>query len=407
MTRAAALMTSMFGIVLACGQSSSPPMTLTGDDAGVDGSPFDASQPVDAADSGCGESLTPCGAACVDLRGDGTNCGACGHACTSPKTACAAGQCACPIAECGGACVDTAVDAANCGACGVQCGGACASGRCLVTLSSGDSEPMAIAVDSSYVYWGVEGGPIMRVPVTGGPSEVLAPGGGTRPSVLVVNATDVYWLHSMYPGIQRVPVAGGATVDVTSSNDMPGGLAIDATYIYWSNLGAFRKMPLAGGDVHDFPLTAHWPSAFAVDSSRIYFGSYVGNGYGLYAIPVGGGPPFTKYVDGQNASHIALSPSRIYWANADGDICSIHKSGGPILVHAAKQFQPTDVKVDATSVYWSTVDGMIAKAPLDGSTVTVLKPKTPLSSPFAIAVDETSLYWTEYALGTVMKLTPK
>ena len=413
MTRTAALMTSILGIVAACGQSGGPPATtVTGDDAatdaGADSASFDASLPSDAADSGCTGTLTPCSAVCVDLLGDGTNCGACGHACASPKTACAAGQCTCPIAECGGGCIDTAVDTANCGACGVQCGGVCASGRCLVTLSSGDYSPMAIAVDGSYVYWGIYGGPIKRVPVTGGTSEVLATGGGPQPSFIFVDATAVYWLHTIYAGIQSVPVAGGPTVNLTGSDSTPYSFTVDATYMYWVDYGGFRKMPLAGGDVYDFQMTGYSTGGpIAVDSSRIYFGAYFGNSYGLYAIPIGGGPPVTKYVDGQSVSHIALSPSRVYWANSNGDICSIHKSGGPILVHATKQFQPRDLKVDATSVYWGTVDGMIAKAPLNGSAVTVLKPKTQLSTPFALAVDETSIYWTEYALGTVMKLTPK
>jgi hypothetical protein len=74
-----------------------------------------------------------CGAACLDLQGDASNCGACGRSCTGGQT-CQTGACRCPTGQtlCGSTCRDTLVDPSNCGACGATCaaGADCAAGRC-------------------------------------------------------------------------------------------------------------------------------------------------------------------------------------------------------------------------------------------------------------------------------------
>jgi hypothetical protein len=65
-----------------------------------------------------GLASTCCNNVCVDITGDGNNCGGCGTSCGS--TSCCAGNC-----------VDTmGSDTTNCGACGVTCNGTCVGGTC-------------------------------------------------------------------------------------------------------------------------------------------------------------------------------------------------------------------------------------------------------------------------------------
>lgn len=70
---------------------------------------------------GCpaGEGL--CGAACIDVWSDVTNCGACGNVCLANENCCT------------GACSNPQTDGANCGGCGVACGAgeSCCAGGCI------------------------------------------------------------------------------------------------------------------------------------------------------------------------------------------------------------------------------------------------------------------------------------
>ena len=65
-----------------------------------------------------GLASTCCNNVCVDITGDGNNCGGCGNPC-------GANSC------CAGNCVDTmGSDTTNCGGCGLVCNGTCVGGTC-------------------------------------------------------------------------------------------------------------------------------------------------------------------------------------------------------------------------------------------------------------------------------------
>src|SRR5262249_32852866 len=81
----------------------------------------------------CPMGQTACGATCVDLMTNVSNCGACGNSC-GPGGACAAGRCTCAagFTMCGTACTDPQTDPRNCGTCGNACpaGRVCLRGAC-------------------------------------------------------------------------------------------------------------------------------------------------------------------------------------------------------------------------------------------------------------------------------------
>jgi hypothetical protein len=87
----------------------------------------------------CAVGLAACPpSACVDLLGDGANCGTCGHACTGGDV-CKSGACAPPctvgLTACGGNCVDLQTDESHCGGCAnTPCapGNICVGGTCVI-----------------------------------------------------------------------------------------------------------------------------------------------------------------------------------------------------------------------------------------------------------------------------------
>jgi hypothetical protein len=95
---------------------------------------------------------------------------------------------------------------------------------------------------------------------------------------------------------------------------------------------------------------------------------------------------------------------------------SASATSGPIKTLASGQSSPYGVAVDSTSVYWTnsgvgTSDGAVMKVPIGGGTPTTLA-SGPTS--FGIAVDATSVYWVSpgtiennYSDGAVFRLTPK
>ncbi len=95
----------------------------------------DANQP---GPEGCAAGYQDCGGFCVDLSGDGMNCGACGTSCAADQVCstgvCQTGGCVEPgRTQCDASCVDLMTNPSHCGACGVFCsaGQTCQSGLCV------------------------------------------------------------------------------------------------------------------------------------------------------------------------------------------------------------------------------------------------------------------------------------
>ncbi len=88
----------------------------------------------------CPKGWTECNGACVDLTTNTNNCGQCGNSCSGGQS-CQAGACVCaaPLSKCGSECVDTQSDAAHCGACGKSCSGSevCNAGKCEPKCNQG------------------------------------------------------------------------------------------------------------------------------------------------------------------------------------------------------------------------------------------------------------------------------
>ena len=249
-----------------------------------------------------------------------------------------------------------------------------------------------------------------------------------HPTYLAVDNTNVYWTNSGSPGvpsIMKVAISGGTPTTLAEvSGGPPQGVAVDPTSVYWTNTpvegtGAVMKLALAGGTPTTLASGSLAPSGIAVDGTSVYWaaGDYadtVERGYVL-RLSLDGGTPVTlasySYPPWSDGSSIVVDATNAYWTTVSS-VMKVPLAGGtPVTLASDPTMAPASVAVDDTSVYWSerTADqgpdgppgtGAVMKVPIGGG-----EPMTLVSGsnqPGAIVVDNTSVYWTG-SDGSVMK----
>jgi hypothetical protein len=180
---------------------------------------------------------TVCGASCVDVASDDSNCGACGHTCEAHAT-CRVGVCGPP---------PTTIVAAP-----ATCGG-------LQLVAKGDT-----------LYWTDKAnGKVMSMPASGGSPVAISGAETTAPTLLFVNGdgngSTVFWLD----GKTIRKSAGGAISDVYTHTDGINGLTTsdDGATVYFSSGAKIQSVPTAGAtmpvdvEVHN----SGQPTALAIE----------------------------------------------------------------------------------------------------------------------------------------------
>ena len=329
---------------------------------------------------------------------------------------------------------------------GVDCG---AQGAGPVVLAAHQSVGGRLAVNGDGVYWltasGSSASDVMAVSLCGGAPSVLASGSGQGRDI-AADDTSVYWTEQVYAchgdagdciasgNVMRVPARGGTPTTLAAPHAYPWGIAIDRANAYWvDDSRAIMKVSLAGGAPTTLATGEGFDSALAVDGSSAYWtslSSSASNPGTVQKVPLDGGTVTVLSSGRDTPVGVAVSSTNVYWqegARSFGPqpilhaLMSVPTAGGaPATV---EQGPLSGFVVDAANVYWARsataagnyVDGAIVKAPLGGGSATTLV--SGLSSPGAIAVDATSVYWVESecvsdagapcALGRVTKLTPK
>lgn len=331
------------------------------------------------------------------------------------------------------ACGDDPVDTSSSGAGGAAATGAGGDGQGtsvsigggppvdddVVELAQVDDRvfkgPRSIAVDGTHVFWtnvgsdgfsGVLPGSVTRVPLEGGPVEVLvdlgqdgraalglavdattifftagggfvspddgayhAPLNGGAPTqiaeaaislAMAIDATHVYWganenVTECCPGVvRRMPKGGGDVEHVATGPSIITDMALDGTHVYWttSESGAVLRAALGGSEVVELATGLAEPSSLALGGDSVYVvasGGISGDGNALVRVPKEGGAP-EVLVEGVLVRAVATDEEHLYWAGYEM-LQKIPLAGGDPVVLATEVHLPTDLVVDATHVY--------------------------------------------------------
>jgi hypothetical protein len=297
---------------------------------------------------------------------------------------------------------------------------ACGSGNSpapttTVTLAISANFPSRITVDSTNAYWMDLAGMIETVGLTGGfPATLVASNAGSY----AIDSTNLYWTDTSAGTVMKVPLSGGASVTLASSA-LAREIAVDATSVYWAaadpNADGFCifKVGLDGGTPTTLVSGLHdVPQRIRVDSTSVYW-AFIFSG-DMSKVDLNGGTP-TTLATGVIVLDMAIDSTSIYWTDFTGTVSKLGLSGGSPVALALSQAPPAHgIAVDSTGVYWTTQSeqvwdgcsttacqvGLLQKTGLAGGTAATLASG---AQPWSIAVDSTSVYWTDTSAGLVLK----
>ncbi len=266
--------------------------------------------------------------------------------------------------------------------------------------------PGALVVDASSVYWLEDDGSVKKVSLAGGTVTALATGLGS-PRGLAQDSSSIYFTDLQKGNVQRVAKSGGAVATLASGLSSPFAIAVDSTSVYFIENGntTMSKVPIGGGAVTRLLTGSIYGDVLAVDASGLY---YFVPAQVLYKVGLAGGAAVQiENISDSLGGSLAIDSTSVYWGFSALRRAPV--GGGSATTYTAPIGRVGAVAVDASSLYYVNIslDGavsttQIASVPLQDGAVKVLVQASGAND--ALAVDGTSVYWTERSTSSVKKV---
>ena len=250
------------------------------------------------------------------------------------------------------------------------------------------------------------------VPTCGPASSVAASCTGTcttlatgqaYPSSLAVSGASAYVANDDATGsVIELPLAGGPPSVLAPNEPFANGIALDDTGLFWSRApGVIMNIPPGTKTpVTIFDESYGCVGSFALTPTDVFMASVTNDG--LKKIKKDKSDAYWFVTDQKGMRRALASGSNVYWTA--GDTVKVTPSDTAAeQTLASGQAWPYGLAVDATSVYWTNRDdGTVMKVPVGGGTPVAIAKGA--NRPYALAVDATSVYFTEYSeAGSIMK----
>lgn len=260
--------------------------------------------------------------------------------------------------------VNTTSDSQHCGACGRSCfGGACVSGQCGPTTLATGTNPWALAVSPTHLYWtNLAGGSVSGVALNGGLPVTIT--SVSSPNGIALNGTTLF-VTSDANRIGSVPSSGGSFGAIITGISA-AGIATDGTHLFWGaqSAGTIHRALLNGSSPSTIQTGENWPNQLASDATHLYWinsGNIPGTG-ALRRRSHSTGAVESLWTGVNGGYGVAVSSTHVYWTHyADGTVSRMPKTGGAAEVMVSNEPEVQGVAVDAISLYWTTSAGNLVR----------------------------------------------
>lgn len=243
---------------------------------------------------------------------------------------------------------------------------------------------------------------VLRMSTSGDDRTTLAQTPNTGSTRVVVSGATIFWLDAINQRVLSMPTSGGFISDIFETHGKTGTLAVDQSDVFVSSANGTERVPRDGSPPQ--LVTPDFATSIALNASSV---AWIDDYTAVNVAPRTGGTPriLSKLT---SAAQIAMDDRFVYWVeNSNGAVKKAPISGGAVTM-LAQGGRPMSIAIDSDWAYWTdnVPDGGVYKIRLDGTSVDPVR-LAPAKTPSEVAIDDTSVYWFDFAEGFSIRRTSK